>query len=309
MKKGVIFYISIFFVLIFAFKTYANPLPKTITIFHAGSLSIPFKILTQEYMKIHKNIRSALESSGSVSAIRKITELKKSADILGSADASLIERMMFPDYAKWYVEFATNEMVIAYRDNAPYSNIINKDNWFQILLKEDVEYGHSDPNMDPCGYRTLLLWKLSEIYYKKPGLYNKLVKNCPPKNIRPKEVDLIALLETRNLDYAFEYRSVAIQHHLKYVELPDKINLGNVKFKDFYKMVDIEIIGKSPGTKLKITGKPIVYGMTIPILAKNKKEAKDFIKFILSEEGRKLIRKSGQKPINPPIFIGAYEDQ
>lgn len=308
MKKGVIFYISIFFVLIFAFKTYANPLPKTITIFHAGSLSIPFKILTQEYMKIHKNIRSALESSGSVSAIRKITELKKSADILGSADASLIERMMFPDYAKWYVEFATNEMVIAYRDNAPYSNIINKDNWFQILLKEDVEYGHSDPNMDPCGYRTLLLWKLSEIYYKKPGLYNKLVKNCPPKNIRPKEVDLIALLETKNLDYAFEYRSVAIQHHLKYVELPDKINLGNVKFKDFYKMVDIEIIGKSPGTKLKITGKPIVYGMTIPILAKNKKEAKDFIKFILSEEGRKLIRKSGQKPINPPIFIGAYED-
>lgn len=308
MKKGVIFYISIFFVLIFAFKTYANPLPKTITIFHAGSLSIPFKILTQEYMKIHKNIRFALESSGSVSAIRKITELKKSADILGSADASLIERMMFPDYAKWYVEFATNEMVIAYRDNAPYSNIINKDNWFQILLKEDVEYGHSDPNMDPCGYRTLLLWKLSEIYYKKPGLYNKLVKNCPPKNIRPKEVDLIALLETRNLDYAFEYRSVAIQHHLKYVELPDKINLGNVKFKDFYKMVDIEIIGKSPGTKLKITGKPIVYGMTIPTLAKNKKEAKDFIKFILSEEGRELIKKSGQKPINPPIFIGEYED-
>lgn len=309
MKKGVIFYISIFFVLIFAFKTYANPLPKTtITIFHAGSLSMPFKILTQEYMKIHKNIRFALESSGSVSAIRKITELKKSADILGSADASLIERMMFPDYAKWYVEFATNEMVIAYRDNAPYSNIINKDNWFQILLKEDVEYGHSDPNMDPCGYRTLLLWKLSEIYYKKPGLYNKLVKNCPPKNIRPKEVDLIALLETRNLDYTFEYRSVAIQHHLKYVELPDKINLGNVKFKDFYKMVDIEIIGKSPGTKLKITGKPIVYGMTIPTLAKNKKEAKDFIKFILSEEGRELIKKSGQKPINPPIFIGEYED-
>ena len=301
-RAGIIILILLF---VFTFQAFGNT--KTITIFHAGSLSVPFKYLTQEYQKTHKDIRFALESSGSVAAIRKITELGKSADILGSADASLIGKMMFPDYAKWYIEFATNQIVIVYREDSPYSDEINKDNWFQILLKKGVEYGHSDPNMDPCGYRTLLVWKLSELYYKRPGLYEALNRGCPLRNIRPKEVDLLALLESKNLDYVFEYKSIAIQHHLKYIALPDEVNLGSTKFRDFYKKVGVEITGRKPGTTLKISGAPIVYGLTIPNMAKNKDDAKKFIDFILSKEGQKIIKGLGQDPVVPPNIIGEYE--
>ncbi len=297
----------IILILLFTFTLQAFGNTKTITIFHAGSLSVPFKYLTQEYQKIHKDIRFALESSGSVAAIRKIAELGKSADILGSADASLIGKMMFPDYAKWYIEFSTNQIVIVYREDSPYSDEINKDNWFQILLKKRVEYGHSDPNMDPCGYRTLLVWKLSELYYKRPGLYEALNRGCPSKNIRPKEVDLLALLESKNLDYVFEYKSIAIQHHLKYIALPDEVNLGSTKFREFYKKVSVEITGRKPGTTLKISGAPIVYGLTIPNMAKNKDEAKAFIDFILSKKGQEIIKGLGQDPVVPPNIIGEYE--
>ncbi len=268
------------FILFFVFIFTTIGLSREITIFHAGSLSVPFKYLTKAYTKIDKDVKFALESSGSVAAIRKITELGKPADILASADASIIGKMMFPKYATWYKEFATNQMVIAYREDTPYSKKINKDNWFEILLKKDIEYGHSDPNMDPCGYRTLLLWKLAEIYYKKPGLFDALNRGCPKRNIRPKAVSLIALLESKNLDYIFEYKSVAIQHHLKYLELPPDINLGDIKYKEFYKKAQVEIVGNKPGTKIKIKGAPIVYGLTIPTVAKNKKGAEKFLMFM-----------------------------
>jgi len=31
--------------------------------------------------------------------------------------------------------------------------------------------GGADPNTDPSGYRTLLVWQLAERYYREPRLY------------------------------------------------------------------------------------------------------------------------------------------
>ncbi len=299
--KRIIFSVLLFSLLIIS-PVYAKG--EKITIFHAGSLSVPFKLWTKAYNKLYPNVTFYLEPSGSLRAIRKITELGKPADILASADSKMIRKMMFPNFATWYVEFATNQMVIAYRSDSPYADKITSHNWYKILTKKDVVYGHSDPNLDPCGYRTLIVWKLAEIYYDKPGIYKELVKHCPPKNIRPKAVDLIALLESKNMDYIFEYKSVAIQHHLKYLILPKEIDLSDPKFEDFYKKSCVEVIGNKPGTKITIYGEPITYGLTIPKCAKNKNGAEKFLNFILSSEGRKILKKTGQNPIDPPIFVG-----
>jgi len=37
----------------------------------------------------------------------------------------------------------------------------------------------------------------------------------------------VALLEANAIDYMFQYKSVAIQHGLKYIELPKEINLSD----------------------------------------------------------------------------------
>ena len=55
------------------------------------------------------------------------------------------------------------------------------------------------------------------------------------------------MLKTGNMDYAWEYLSVAIQHELKYLTLDDHINLGNYQFDDFYKQAQVKVTGKKPG--------------------------------------------------------------
>ena len=272
--------------------------PKEIIIFHAGSLSVPFNQLKNEYEKMHPDIKILLEPAGSLVCARKITELKKPCDIIASADYYVINALLIPEYTKWSVRFATNEIVIAYSDKSKYASEINQDNWTDILLRDDVIYSRSDPDADPCGYRSVFAIMLAEKFYGKQNLAEKMLA----KNrdfIRPKEVDLVALIESNACDYMFQYKSVAIQHGLKYLELPSDVNLSDPGKADLYKSVSLEVTGNKPETKIKMSGDYINYSMTVLDSAPRKNEAIDFMCFILSEGGLDIIRKNGQNPIVP----------
>ncbi len=104
--------------------------------------------------KDNPGTRIYLESAGSLVCARKVTELKKPCDILASADYFVINELLIPDYASWSIRFATNEIVIAIRKKSKYSKEINSENWMEILQRKDVIYSRSDPDSDPCGYRT-----------------------------------------------------------------------------------------------------------------------------------------------------------
>ena len=164
--------------------------PDRLVIFHAGSLSVPLEAVEKEFKKIEPSVDVRRESAGSVESARKITELHREADILAVADYKVIEDILIPAFASWSVIFARNHMVIAYTDRSRFADEINSSNWYEILLRKGVEYGRSDPDKDPCGYRTLMVWQLAERFYGKPGLSDTLLKGCPAKNVRPKEVRL-----------------------------------------------------------------------------------------------------------------------
>ena len=136
-------------------------------------------------------------------------------------------------------------------------------------MNKDVAFGRADPNADPCGYRSVLTLQLAEKFYKKPGIA-KMIMEKDQNYIRPKEVDLLALLESNSIDYLFLYKSVAIQHRLKYVVLPDEINLKSPAFAQAYATVSTEINGKEPGKKEVIKGEPMIYGVTMLRDAPNK---------------------------------------
>jgi molybdate/tungstate transport system substrate-binding protein len=272
--------------------------PKEIIVFHAGCLSVPFNQLKDAYEKLNPDIKILLEPAGSLVCARKITELKKPCDIIASADYFVINELLIPEYTKWSIRFATNEIVIAYSDKARYSSEINKDNWTEILLRDNVLYSRSDPDTDPCGYRTVFTIMLAEKFYGKQGLTDKmLLKNRD--FIRPKEVDLIALIESGAADYMFQYKSVAIQHGLKYVELPDEINLSDPTKAEIYKTVSLSVTGKGPDTKMTMTGDYINYSISVLDNAPHMEAAMDFLCFILSKEGMEIFSRNGQKPVNP----------
>ncbi|HEX7493982.1 MAG TPA: tungstate ABC transporter substrate-binding protein WtpA [Bacteroidales bacterium] len=271
---------------------------KELIIFHAGSLSVPFKQIANEYEKRNPETKIYLESAGSLVCARKVTELKKPCDIVASSDYFVINELLIPDYASWSIRFATNEIVIAFREESKYSKEINSNNWMDILQKPDVIYSRSDPDSDPCGYRTLFTFMLAEKFYGKPGMTD----NMTSKNkeyIRPKEVDLVALLESNAIDYMFQYKSVAIQHGLKYIKLPKEINLSDPLKNDIYSSVSTFVAGSKPGIKMKVTGDYINYSITVLDIAPQKEEAVNFVEFLLSPEGMEIFKKNGQEPIIP----------
>jgi molybdate/tungstate transport system substrate-binding protein len=277
-----------------------SPTRKELIIFHAGSLSVPLKQIAKEYEKRNPNTKIYLESAGSLVCARKVTELKKPCDIIASSDYFVINELLIPDYASWSIRFATNEIVIAYQEKSKYSKDINAENWMDILQKKDVIYSRSDPDSDPCGYRTIFTFLLAEKKYQKPGLTTKMLSKNK-EYIRPKEVDLVALLESNVIDYMFQYKSVAIQHGFKYIELPKEINLSDPLKNDIYSSVSTEVADNRPGTKMKVTGDYINYSLTILDNAPEKEEAVNFVDFLLSQDGMNIFRTNGQEPLVPLV--------
>jgi molybdate/tungstate transport system substrate-binding protein len=296
--KSLFFWLLIFTVPFTGCRNNSVNNQKEIIIFHAGSLSVPFKLLADEYKKRNPGTKILMEPAGSLVCARKITELKKPCDIIASADYLVIDELIVPEYASWSIRFATNEIVIAFQEKSKYSSEIDSSNWMDILQRNDVTYARSDPDSDPCGYRSVLTFKLAEKYYRMPGLANKLVS----KNkdfIRPKEVDLVALVEANAVDYMFQYKSVAIQHGLKYIKLPDYINLGDPAKNEIYNSVSLDVTGSTPGSKMTVKGDYINYSLSVLSGAVNKDDAVDFVSFLLSSEGMEIFRKNGQDPIVP----------
>lgn len=279
-------------------KSHSASNDRELIIFHAGSLSVPLKQIAQAYEKKNPGIKIYLESAGSLVCARKVTELHKPCDILASSDYFVINEILIPGYASWGIRFATNEIVIAYTDKSKYSGEISPANWMDILQRKDVVYSRSDPDSDPCGYRTEFTFMLAENYYKRPGL-TEIMESKDKEYIRPKEVDLVALMESNAIDYMFQYKSVAIQHKLKYIELPKEINLSDPSKRQLYSMVSTEVSGNKPGSKMKVTGDYINYSITILDQAQQKEEAINFLAFMLSEEGMNIFRENGQDPIIP----------
>jgi molybdate/tungstate transport system substrate-binding protein len=268
-------------------------------IFHAGSLSVPLKDIAAEFKKLYPGVNVLMEASGSVASARKITDLNRPCDIMASADYAVIDNMLIPKYADWNIKFASNEMAIVYHDKSRMSGTITPRNWYDILMLPEVDFARADPNSDPCGYRTVMTLELGEQYYRKPGLA-KSIMDKDQEYMRPKEVDLLGLLESGSIDYIFLYRSVAIQHGLKYVTLPDEINLKNPAFAREYATATVEINGKAPGEKVTMKGEPMIYGVTMLRDAPNREAALAFLEFMLSkDQGQRILEQDGQPSVIP----------
>ncbi len=293
---------SIFYLVVLLFclsGCFSHHQKKRLIIFHAGSLSVPFKQIAKAFEKKYPCIKVELEAAGSRTCARKISDLNKPCDIMASADYKVINNLLIPEYASWNIKFASNEMVLVYSNKSKKHKYINNTNWLNILLDAEVSYGRSDPNSDPCGYRTVLTAKLAECIYNRPGIADSLL-NKNIEYMRPKEVDLLALLEAQVIDYLFIYRSVAKQHNLSYLILPDSINLKNTAMSDFYKTATVDISGKKPGTTITHNGETMIYGITQLTNAPNLEYANKFLEFFFIDSiGIKIMEQNGQPSVIP----------
>ena len=269
---------------------------KELIIFHASSLAKPLEEIGEAFNKRYPDIKIMREASGSRKAAFKIAHLNRECDLFFSADYKLMEEILIPQHTNWYFIFARGEMVVAYADWSRYASEITSENWYDILTREGVQIGRSHEDLDPCGYRALMVWQLAEDFYNIEGLMDKLNKNCPKENIRPKSIALIPQIQSLDVDYIFQYLSLAVQHRLPFIELPKEINLGHFEYKDFYKRARVKTRG--PKGESVIEGSPIQYAVTIPQNAPHRKEAIKFLKFLTSPEAQRILEENGH-----PIYF------
>jgi len=314
----------------------AAPQKTPVRVFFAGSMIIPFGELEKAYEAQHRDIDLYLEGHGSIQVIRHVTEIHELIDVVVTADYALIPMLMYTaripqtaqPYAHWYVKFATNRLALAYRPQSRYASEINAENWYEIISRHGVKLGLADPRFDACGYRALMALQMAEKLYSQPTLFDDLITDSFKTPIRARQEDgrlivrvpeivetkdntnivlrgysiqLINLLESGNLDYAFEYESVIRQHGLNLLPLPDSLNLGAEQYADQYARVQVQLDFQRFATvKPLFNGEVIAYGVTIPTNAPHPQEAEDFVAFLLGPEGQKVLQKNQQPLIVPP---------
>ena len=278
-------------------------LADTLLIYVAASLTRPIQPVLDTF-SARTGIVVQRESGASLEHVRKITELNRVPDLLLLADVEVFPQLLVPRHATWYAEFARNRMVVAYTKRSKHANEVNRDNWMDILRRGDVEVGRTDPDLAPVGYRTLIMLKLAEHFYNRPGLAKSLLAAASERNIRPNAAELAALLSAGELDYIYDYQSVAESNGFSYVTLPDEINLGDPKRAREYSSVAVRVRGSTRDSQTEFKGQPILYGLSEPLHAPHPAAASRFLAYLASPEVIKQLRAAHVDMLDRPIVVG-----
>ena len=290
--------------------------PKTVLkVVPAGSLLQPFEEVERAFEAEHPDVDVQVEGHGSIQAIRQVTDLHRPIDVVAVADESLIPDLMFrtdpttgTNFTDAYTPFATNALVIAYTNKSRYADEITSENWYQVLSRPDVRLGISNPMLDAAGYRSIMLSLLADRYYRNSTLFPALIGShfTPPLEVRdagsiatvtlpevlrPSDGKLVirdgsifvlSHLEAGGIDYAFEYNSVAEGHDLRWVSLPPEIDLSSPDYADEYGKVRVTLgFQRFSAIGQDRTGQPIVYAVTIPNNAPDRKLAQEFADLVV----------------------------
>lgn len=276
---------------------------RELVAFNAGSLASPLRAALDSFA-VREGVRVLQQSAGSLESARKLTELGQIPDIIALADEEVFPRLLMPEHTTWYVRFARNRMVLAYTPRSRHAAEITAANWWDVLRRPGVETGRSDPHLDPNGYRTLLVLQLAERHYAQPGLARALLQAMPERNVRPKETDLVGLLEAGEFDYIWSYESMARGQGLRYLTLPTAIDLSSTADSAAYAAASVRVRGRGADS-VTFHGRPIVYGLSVPAAAPHRALAEQFVRYLLSPDGRRVLRAQGLDALEAPGVVGA----
>ena len=248
------------------------------------------------------------EGHGSIQNANMIIDGQRFPDVFISVGANPINILINnnkPSLAKWYLGFASDEMVIAYNPKSPFASDFQKAKtgvvpWYHVLAKPGIKFLRTDPFLDPKGCYTVIAAKLAGILYHNSSLSPSILNGERNKDqLRPEEI-LLTLLEQGEADAIPAYKHEAIERGFPFISLPPQINLGNPAFANYYKQASCTTQQDGSLTY----GKPIVFDITIPNTVRNNVGAIQFVKFILSKQGSIILQNDGFKTIVPLIHGG-----
>lgn len=242
------------------------------------------------------------EYHGSNAVVQMVLDRTQNPDVVISADVDLLRTRLVPEYANWDVVFAGNEVGLAYSPRTALGERLAAGDrpWYD-LLREAPEgaVAISDPDLDPLGYRALMLFDLAAEYYDVSGLREDIVARAQFEVDEPR---LLADLETGNRAVAVAYRNMAVARDLPFYSLPPALNFGDPARAQQYAQATY-----TTEDGYTATGSPVLYNATVPDTADNPEAGREFVGFLLDNPGT-LLDSGLTVPESIPVAQGDVPD-
>jgi len=233
------------------------------------------------------------KAGGSLALAQQIAEGNPVSVFLAVSHSAMRPKYLGNQSSGWTIAFASDQMAIAYSNastqNAATSSVIAAynsavasnttqawDDFFSNVTSGSVKVGIANPNADPAGYRGWIVLEAAGQAYANSSTFfgNRIVTNNG--NITgASAADLIAPLETGQIQFLFIYKSAAIAHKLNYLQLPDQINLGDPKYNEFYSQFSYTL------TRGVESGEVITLYITVPADSTDTADSLQFVVFVI----------------------------
>lgn len=263
----------------------------------AGSLAVALENGIGPAFESESGLRYEGEYYGTNAVLRLVEDGTKYPDVVIGADAALLRDRLYPEHADWDAEFAANEVVIAYApETEPGERLAAGDPWYEVFADADDDaIAISDPDLDPLGYRALLLFELAEREHGLEGFRDAMAEKVAHVSDEPQ---LLAGLENGNRTCAVAYSNMAAERDVAVRELDDRYNFGDPTYADRYARASY-----TTDSGQTVEGTPVVYNATVRTDADEAEAGREFVSFLL-ENGSLLAEHGLRVDDSLPRFHG-----
>ncbi|RDK03353.1 extracellular solute-binding protein [Paraburkholderia lacunae] len=175
------------------------------------------------------------------------------------------------DHVTWYVNFAESPLMIGYNPRSRFAADFGSKRWDQVLQEPGIRIGRTDPKLDPKGAFTVEMMTRAAELYHQPDLVEKTLGAADnPAQVLPEET-LVGRLQSGQLDAGFFYST---------------------------ETADLKIPAIRPAPELQAKAS---YTLTILSDAPNHAGASRFVDFLLSAQGRALLKQHGVDVVKPTV--------
>ncbi len=198
------------------------------------------------------------------------------------------------EFGGWAIAFASDYMSLVYSSASmqnsaamvvisSYNNAVSANTtlaWFDFfsnVTSGSVKVGISNPNGDPAGFRAWIVLEAAGYAYNDNNtnyFSNRMIANGG--NITgASAADLVAPLESGQIQFLFIYKSAAISDKLHVMDVPSQVNLGSPAFSSFYSKFTYTI---STGVQ---TGGVVALWITVPKDSTDPTDSALFVAFVV----------------------------
>jgi molybdate/tungstate transport system substrate-binding protein len=247
---------------------------NTVNVLYAGSLVNLMERSVGPAFEKATGLQFRGYAAGSNKIANEIKGKLRRGDVFISASPKVNQILMGAqngDHVSWYVNFAESPLMIGYNPKSEFAADFKTKRWDQVLQEPGIRVGRTDPKLDPKGAFTVeMMTKAAELYHQ-PDLVEKTLGDPEnPAQVLPEET-LVGRLQSGQLDAGFFYST---------------------------ETSDLKIPAFQPAPELAAKAS---YTLTILSDAPNDVGAARFVDFLLSAQGRALLKQHGVDVIKPTV--------